>query len=126
MTEGRNPGKEKAQAAARAVNGKSIFPIFASGEQAYPENLEPITPTIARSGDLTEEQKAAIAKMKKFTDFNDLATKSTLGLSGIERQIVNMVNSMVVRSQGQSGINQQQAYKENLEQQPVRRKTVNI
>ena len=31
------------------------------------------------SGDLSDDQKAAIAQMKNFTDFNDLATKSASG-----------------------------------------------
>jgi putative DNA primase/helicase len=126
LTEGRNPGKEKAQTAANAVNGKAIFPIFATGEQAYPENLDPVTPAKARSGELTDGQKSAIAEMKKFSDFNDLATKSALGAHGVKRQIVNSVNSMVVLSQGQSGINQQHMHENKLEQQPVRRKAIDI
>jgi len=68
-----------------------LLPIFSPGEQAYPENLEPVTPTKARAGDLSDEQKEAIAKMKSFTDFNDLATKSVLGKEGIERQQVRSV-----------------------------------
>ena len=126
LTEGRNPGKEKAQVAAKAVNGTAIFPIFAPGEQSYPENLEPITLTKVRNADLSDEQKVAIAEMKNFTDFNDLATKSAHGARGIERQIVNIVNRIVVRNQEQAGINLQQAYEDKPEQQPVRRKVLNI
>jgi len=126
LTEGHNPGKEKAQAAAKAVNGTAIFPIFAPGEHAYPENLEPVTPAKARSGDLNDGQKAAIAEMKNFTDFNDLATKSKLGMGGVERQVVNIVNSIIERKKEQAVFNQQQAFEESHEQQTVRRKAVNI
>ena len=59
-TQGINPGRSKAEEAAKAVGGKALLPIFAPGEQA--------------------------ANPKGFTDFNDLATKSVLGREGIERQ----------------------------------------
>ena len=126
LTEGRNPGKEKAVAAAKAVNGTVLLPIFAPGEQTYPANLEPVTPIKARSGDLSDKQRAAIAQMKMFTDFNDLATKSALGEGGVERQVTNIVNSLVVRNQKQIEIKQQQELVEKLEQQPVQRKAVKI
>jgi putative DNA primase/helicase len=70
-TEGVNPGKTKAEEAARAVSGKAIFPIFAPGEQA--ENP------------------------KNFTDFNDLATRSGLGRTGLERQVQAAVGLIVER-----------------------------
>ncbi|MDD5493735.1 MAG: zincin-like metallopeptidase domain-containing protein [Dehalococcoidia bacterium] len=95
LTEGRNPGKEKALAAATAVDGIAVFPIFAPREQAYPANLEPVTPAKARGGDLSEEQKNAIAAMKGFTDFNDLATKSVLGREGVDRQVKPIVDKVV-------------------------------
>ena len=126
LTEGRNPGKEKAVAAAKAVNGTVLLPIFAPGEQTYPANLEPVTPIKARSGDLSDAQKEAIAQMKMFTDFNDLATKSALGEGGVERQVTNIVNSLVVRNQKQIEIKQQQERVEKLEQQPVQRKAAKI
>ncbi|NOT13379.1 MAG: toprim domain-containing protein [Methylococcaceae bacterium] len=125
LTEGRNPGKEKAQAAANAVNGLAIFPIFAPGEQAYPADLKPITPGIARSGNLSDEQKAAITTMKSFTDFNDLATKSVLGMSGVERQVIPLVNSLIIRNQPPIEIKHQQASVVKVESQPVQRKAVN-
>lgn len=62
---GHNPGREKAEEAARAVNGLAIFPIFAPGEQS--------------------------ADSKAFTDFNDLATKSVLGKAGARRQLLAAV-----------------------------------
>ena len=126
LTEGRNPGKEKAVAAAKAVNGTVLLPIFAPGEQTYPANLEPVTPIKARSGDLSDAQKEAIAQMKMFTDFNDLATKSALGEGGVERQVTNIVNSLVVRNQKPIKIKQQQERVEKLEQQPVQRKAAKI
>jgi putative DNA primase/helicase len=94
-TQGYNPGRSKANEAAKAVGGKVLLPIFAPGEQAYPENLEPVTPVKARAGELSDEQKEAIAKMKSFTDFNDLATKSLLGKEGIERQVRSVVFSVI-------------------------------
>ncbi len=57
---GRNPGKDKAQAAAAAARGRVLAPIFAPGEQ----DTDP----------------------RGFSDFNDLATKSTLGRDGARRQ----------------------------------------
>lgn len=95
LTEGRNPGKEKAEAAATAVGGVALFPIFAPGEQAYPMDLDPVTPALAKGDGLSDAQKEAISKMKSFTDFNDLATKSVLGWEGVERQITNVVNKIV-------------------------------
>ena len=126
LTEGRNPGKEKAVEAAKAVNGTVLLPIFALGEQTYPAKLEPVTPTKARSGDLSDAQKEAIAQMKLFTDFNDLATKSALGEGGVERQVTTIVNSIVERNRKQIETKQQQERVEKLEKQPVHRKAVKI
>jgi phage/plasmid primase-like uncharacterized protein len=117
LTEGKNPGKEKALAAAKAVDGTAIFPIFAPGEQAYPANLEPVTPAKARAGDLSDEQKKAIAKMKSFTDFNDLATKSGLGGEGVDRQVPYIVNKLVADRQEQFEAKQQQVRGDKLERQ---------
>ena len=64
--------------------------------------------------------------MKLFTDFNDLATKSALGEGGVERQVTNIVNSLVVRNQKQIEIKQQQELVEKLEQQPMQRKAAKI
>jgi antirestriction protein ArdC/phage/plasmid primase-like uncharacterized protein len=122
LTDGRNPGKEKAQEAATLVKGTAIFPIFAPSEQTYPVTLEPVTPSKARSGDLSDDQKAAIAQMKKFTDFNDLATKSTYGMGGVERQLINVVNRIIEQSE----IKQQQVYDEKVEQSQVQRKAMKI
>ena len=117
LTEGKNPGKEKALAAAKAVDGTAIFPIFAPGEQAYPANLEPVTPAKARAGELSEEQKKALAKMKSFTDFNDLAAKSGLGREGVDRQVPYIVNKLVADRQEQFEAKQQQVRGDKLQQQ---------
>lgn len=61
LSQGLNPGKEKAGEAADAVNGFIVLPTFAPGEQ-------PINP-------------------KHFSDFNDLAKNSKLGIEGVKRQI---------------------------------------
>ena len=95
LTEGKNPGKEKALAAAKAVDGSAIFPIFALGEQSYPDKLELVTPLTARSGNLTDEQQMAIAKMKRYTDFNDLVTNSVFGRDGLEHQVTSQVNNII-------------------------------
>lgn len=87
LIDGKNPGRTKAQEAAKAVEGKAIFPIFAPGEQAYPASVERIDQEKARAGNLTPEQQEAINQMKRFTDFNDLATKSSLGREGLDRQV---------------------------------------
>ena len=69
-TQGKNPGREKAEAAAIAVGGKAIFPIFAPGE---------------RSGN-----------PEGFTNFSDLANKSQLGMDGVKRQVGAVVNIILV------------------------------
>jgi putative DNA primase/helicase len=75
-TQGVNPGRSKAEEAARAVGGKLLLPIFAPGEQA--------------------------ANPKGFTDFNDLATKSVLGQEGIARQVRSVVEDVLEWQQGRS------------------------
>lgn len=69
-TQGINPGRVKAKAAAEAVGGTALFPIFAPGEQS--------------------------ADPKAFTDFNDLATKSALGRAGVERQLKAAVKKLLL------------------------------
>jgi len=76
-TQGVNPGKIKAEEAARAVGGKAIFPIFAPDEHT------------------TENAKG-------FTDFNDLATKSSLGREGLERLVRAVLDTAVKHHAGVS------------------------
>lgn len=115
VTQGVNPGRNKAEAAAKAVGGKAIFPIFAPGENAHSVDLPPIMPRAFREHEraqqrldaaeagkvqitdkeaadlnralLSSEQLGALAKMKAHTDFNDLATRSMLGRDGVARQV---------------------------------------
>jgi putative DNA primase/helicase len=97
LTHGINPGRSKAEEAARAVGGKVLLPIFAPNENSYPASLEPITPRRFREGQLSDTQHEALAKMKQHTDFNDLATKSVLGSQGVERQVQPIVESLLER-----------------------------
>lgn len=61
----KNPGREQAIKAARAVGGEVVLPVFASGEQAR----DP----------------------KRFSDFNDIKTNSALGMEGLREQIESAV-----------------------------------
>jgi phage/plasmid primase-like uncharacterized protein len=126
MTEGKNPGKQKALSAAVAVNGVAIFPVFAPGEQKYPAGLEKVTPEIARNNAMSQEQSDAIAKMKQFTDFNDLAAQSALGRDGVERQVKLFVDNLVEQHQVQA--QQQQLTKRQAinDEQHQQRKAVKI
>nr|BCU00973.1 hypothetical protein [uncultured bacterium] len=141
ITQGTNPGRTKAEEAAKAVGGMAIFPIFAPGENSYPSNLPPITPQNYREHEralhrleaaqkepekvqiteqetaelkralLSPEQLAGLAGMKAHTDFNDLATRSELGREGVERQAKAAV------SQALQAQEQRQEQKQKLEQE---------
>jgi putative DNA primase/helicase len=94
LTYGINPGRSKAQEAARAVGGKVLLPIFAPNENSYPTGLETVTPQKYREGQLSGQQHEALAKMKQYTDFNDLATKSVHGNDAVERQVRSVLDSL--------------------------------
>lgn len=96
-TQGVNPGRSKAEEAAKAVGGKVLLPIFAPGEQA--------------------------ANPKSFTDFNDLANKSELGKEGIERQVNSIVDAVIEKHQAQSEKQQEQ---ERVQQTRPRRRAAKI
>ncbi len=146
MTHGHNPGREKAEAAAQAVGGKAIFPIFAPSENSYPRELPVITPDSYRihlraeqrlteaavgqvklAGDeaarlkasvLSDAQIAALFMMKQHTDFNDLAQKSELGQEGLKRQL-----GAAIRQVQREELYQDQKVEKNhqsLEQRPRR------
>ena len=113
VTQGANPGRTKAEEAAKLVGGKLLMPIFAPGENSYPANLEPVTPDKYREHQrtgkaLSDEQTAALAQMKQFTDFNDLANKSALGTEGIDRQVRSLVKSVIEKHQASQSEQQQQ------------------
>jgi len=150
LTQGVNSGRVKAQEAAKAVGGKAIFPIFAPGENAYPANLEPVTPRTYREhlratkaledaqqdpegatlteqqtaelkrAQLSDKQLAALDQMKGRTDFNDLATKSELGREGVERQLKAGVGRVIREIEEKRERTQGQEKKQIQEQQPRR------
>ena len=44
---------------------------------------------------LRKEQQAALARIKRYTDFNDLVTQSRLGREGVKRQVKITVNKAI-------------------------------
>ncbi|HDV3697354.1 TPA: DUF1738 domain-containing protein [Escherichia coli] len=148
ITQGVNPGRTKAQEAAKAVGGKAIFPIFAPGENAYPKELPPITPESYRNhlhaekrladaaagkvqlseadtakfkeSLLSDDQLAALANMKKHTDFNDLAERSSLGKDGVERQVRSAVGKVLLDEGQRQKV--QQLKQQDIEQQEQRQR----
>lgn len=122
-TQGVNPGRSKAEEAAKAVGGAKLFPIFAPGENSYPAGLDPVTPEKFREHQrtgsaLSDAQLAALDQMKGKTDFNDLANKSVLGKEGIQRQVNSFVDSVIEKHQARAGLQQEQLQKQ--ERQPRR------
>ncbi|KAI5911935.1 zincin-like metallopeptidase domain-containing protein [Azoarcus sp. PA01] len=156
LTQGVNSGRLKAQEAAKAVDGKAFFPIFAPGENAYPAALAPITPHIYREhlratkaledaqkdpegGKLTEQQTAelkraqlsdkqlaALEQMKAHTDFNDLATRSALGREGVERQVKAEVGRVIREAEEKRERTQAQEKKHVQEHEQKPRRTARI
>ena len=112
------------------AGAKAILPVFAPGEADYPAGLAPVTPQSYRAhlhaakaletttdpdrkaelekALLSKEQQAALARIKRYTDFNDLATQSRLGRAGVERQIRATVNKAVAEAQQKQQQGQQQ------------------
>ncbi|HIH8968782.1 MULTISPECIES: toprim domain-containing protein [Enterobacteriaceae] len=148
ITQGVNPGRTKAQEAAKAVGGKAIFPIFAPGENAYPKELPPITPENYRNhlhaekrladaaagkvqlseadtaklkeSLLNDGQLAALSNMKKHTDFNDLSERSSLGKDGVERQVRSAVGKVLLDEGQRQKV--QQLKQQDIEQQEQRQR----
>ncbi|HCT8266354.1 zincin-like metallopeptidase domain-containing protein [Escherichia coli] len=148
ITQGVNPGRTKAQEAAKAVGGKAIFPIFAPGENAYPKELPPITPESYRNhlhaekrladaaagkvqlseadtaklkeSLLSDDQLAALSNMKKHTDFNDLSERSSLGKDGVERQVRSAVGKVLLDEGQRQKV--QQLKQQEIEQQEQRQR----
>jgi hypothetical protein len=60
---------------------------------------------------LTDEQQAAITKIKRYTDFNDLVTNSVLGREGLERQVTTRVSNIIDSRKEQLPAHQQQEQK---------------
>jgi phage/plasmid primase-like uncharacterized protein len=133
LTQGVNPGRAKGEEAARLVGGVALLPIFAPGENTYPAALDAVTPKLFREHQrtgaaLSEEQLAALERMKQFTDFNDLARRSALGQDGADRQVRPAVNGAVTNHAHveQQDVMQQQertpAQEASQERQPKRRR----
>ncbi len=93
-TQGINPGRSKAEEAAKAVGGKLLLPIFSPGEQ--------------------------LSNPKGFTDFNDLATKSELGKEGIDRQVRSIVGALIENHEARIIELKQQERMQRQDQQPRR------
>lgn len=136
-SQGINPGRSKAEEAAALVDGKVLLPIFGPGENNYPAGLELVTAKALRDhqkgkNTLNDEQLAAIARMKQFTDFNDLATKSALGMDAVERQVRPQVNDAVEKlklaREETHVISPEQNDQQNsaLEEQPKRRRAAKV
>ena len=68
---------------------------------------------------LSKEQQTALARIKRYTDFNDLATQSRFGRAGVQRQIRATVNKAVAEVKQKQQQGQQQAQKQR--QQRTRR-----
>ena len=69
ISQGKNPGREKAEEAAKILGCEAIFPIFAPNEQVN----------------------------KKYTDFNDLKEKSMFGFPGLVKQIQDAITLNVIK-----------------------------
>jgi len=92
---GHNPGRAKAEEAAKAVGGKAIFPIFAPGEQQ--------------------------ANPKAFTDYNDLVNKSKLGRDGLKRQVVAAVGQVLIKEGRRQQQEQHQVQRAEKQQKQSKR-----
>ncbi len=97
-----NVGRNKATQAAELTGGKTVFPIFAPDEQSYPKQLESMTPERWSNNDVTDEQRKAINNMKRFTDFNDLKVKSSLGIESVKRQLCAALHQINEQQQATS------------------------
>lgn len=124
LTQGVNPGKTKAQEAAKMTGGTVILPIFAPSENSYSADLPPVTPEKFREHQrtgaaLSEQQLVALDQMKGKTDYNDLANKSVLGKEGIDRQVRAAVHDVIDKHQ--ASVKQQRAQRQDQQQVPPRR-----
>ena len=66
---------------------------------------------------LSKEQQTALARIKRYTDFNDLATQSSLGQEGVKRQVKITVNKAIEEAQQK----QQQRRQQTQRQRRTRR-----
>jgi len=125
LTQGVNPGKAKAQEAAKITGGRAMLPIFAPGENSYPAGLPPVTPEKFREHQrtgtaLSDQQLVALDHMKGKTDFNDLANKSVLGKDGVDRQVRAAVHDVIEKHQARIEPQQQRVQRQDQPLQPRR------
>lgn len=92
-----NPGKESAIEAAELVGGVAIFPKFAAGEQE--------------------------SDLKKFTDFNDLATNSKLGLDAVKEQVAIGVIQAIRKNEGRLDLMFKELKQEEIVLRELKEKT---
>jgi hypothetical protein len=60
---------------------------------------------------LTDEQQMAIAKLKRYTDFNDLMTNSVFGPDALEHQVTTQVNNVIKGQKEQFEVQHKQEQK---------------
>lgn len=83
-----NPGRTKAEKAAEITGGQVIFPVFATSDEG-----------------------------KALTDFNDLATKSVLGIEGLKRQLHPILQKALEQKRDiEQKLRQQKTQKKNIRQ----------
>jgi phage/plasmid primase-like uncharacterized protein len=115
LTQGVNPGRSKAEVAAKQVGGHVVFPVFPAGLNGLAVDLSAINPQSYKEheraavelglhdggqlqGDsgrvqalkallLPQQQLDAVAAMRRHTDFNDLAMSRSDGLAVVHRQL---------------------------------------
>jgi antirestriction protein ArdC/phage/plasmid primase-like uncharacterized protein len=92
---GKNTGRDKAQEAARLVNGIAVFPVFAANEQAS----------------------------QKLSDFNDLANKSVLGMEAVKRQVGAAIKKVIQQNTIQKHPTQTHSKNQNRHQVGTKAKT---
>jgi len=65
---------------------------------------------------LSESQQAALSKMKRHTDFNDLANNSVLGREGVERQVRAAVGLAIEKAEQRKADHQEVKQQQRKEQ----------
>ena len=139
MTLGHNTGRQAAEAAARAVDGTAIFPVF-SADESWPAGMPRLTPrgykahlsassrlehdrtlteaqaATLRRDLLTETQVEMLNRLKRHTDFNDLARDA--GTDVVRRQM-RFVTDVVLEKERQRRVEHKQV--QHLKQVPEKK-----
>lgn len=66
----------------------------------------------------------AIDTMKKYTDFNDVKTKSALGIDGVKRQVKFAINELLNKQTLQHTQTQEQSQEQNIKKSHVKTRSV--